>query len=501
MTFRRYILPLIVTFTFLACGERRPLQPGEKILVRIGDRATISVNEFIRRAEYTVRPAYCRLESYIHKKIILNSLIAEKILALEAGDDNPLLRDKEFLGFLRGHREQAMRQWMFHQEATARVELDSVELKRAYKLAGREYEIAYLTLPDSAALSAAQQLLSSGTGFETLYSHFYGDTAAPRREVSWSGGETLNIHAALFSEPLEAGRILPPVRTAEGDFLLIKILGWSDTVVLTGPQRRQRWDDVSEKLTQIKANTLWKERVAEIMRGKRLNFNERTFYRLAEIFAGVYFKSEQEQHDELIETFWGEKADRDGRRALMDLDGRELMNEPFFTVGGRVWTVEDFRRLLISHPLVYRDRKMSYQDYPRQFRLAVADLMRDYYVTREAYEKGYDRVNVVERNEAMWRDTFLALHQKHLYLESIGEQRNFARHYMDIVEQSLNPYIDELQKKYYKEIELDFEAFEQIPLTRIDLFVKQDNVPFPYVVPLFPVITTDHLIEYLRKME
>ena len=70
-----------------------------------------------------------------------------------------------------------------------------------------------------------------------------------------------------------------------------------------------------------------------------------------------------------------------------------------------------------------------------------------------------------------------------------------------MLKEKLNPYIDSLQTKYYKQIELDFDSFEEISLTSIDLFVKQPSQPFQDIVPLFPVITSDNLIEYVRKMD
>jgi hypothetical protein len=83
----------------------------------------------------------------------------------------------------------------------------------------------------------------------------------------------------------------------------------------------------------------------------------------------------------------------------------------------------------------------------------------------------------------------------------VGEKRNFAKHYMEIVNERFNPYVDELQKKYYKKITMNFDRFEKIGLTSIDLLVQQPTQPFEYVVPLFPVSTTDNLIEYIKKME
>ena len=70
-----------------------------------------------------------------------------------------------------------------------------------------------------------------------------------------------------------------------------------------------------------------------------------------------------------------------------------------------------------------------------------------------------------------------------------------------MIEDHLNPYIDQLQTKYDKEIEVDVERFNQIKLTRIDMLVMQQNVPFPLVVPGFPQITTDNKLNYGSKME
>jgi hypothetical protein len=78
--------------------------------------------------------------------------------------------------------------------------------------------------------------------------------------------------------------------------------------------------------------------------------------------------------------------------------------------------------------------------------------------------------------------------------------RNFIKNYHTIIEDRLNPYIRKLQKKHHKQIELDFDLFESISLSSIDLFVKQPEQPFIYVVPTFPLITTEHLIDYITHM-
>ena len=70
---------LIIAFAFVGVFSllllllfyRKPVQLEEVILAKVADR-DISVAEFIRRAEYTIRPRYCKGNYNVHKKIILN---------------------------------------------------------------------------------------------------------------------------------------------------------------------------------------------------------------------------------------------------------------------------------------------------------------------------------------------------------------------------------------------------------------------------------------------
>ncbi len=278
----------------VACSKRRVQQPEEVILVNIEDgRRTISLNEFIRRAEYTPRPVYCRRNTYIDKKIILNSLIAEKLLALEAEADNPLDESEQFRLFIQGHKEQAMRQWMHHVEATDKVSLDTSVIKKAYGYAGREVEISHVLLSDAALVETAQKSWREPGAFDDLLYRATGDTTPPRRKVKWEDRELPRVHGALFSGDLQIGQVLPPIPVEDGKVLLIKVDGWSDTMAMTEKQRQERLDKVTERLTEMQASAIWNERVAGIMRGKRLDFNPDTFEKLKDKFFGVYFRTEE----------------------------------------------------------------------------------------------------------------------------------------------------------------------------------------------------------------
>ena len=60
--------------------------------------------------------------------------------------------------------------------------------------------------------------------------------------------------------------------------------------------------------------------------------------------------------------------------------------------------------------------------------------------------------------------------------------------------------IDSLQTKYSDQIFIDTDIFDNVKLTRIDMFVIEQNVPYPAAVPSFPILTTDNKLDYGQVM-
>jgi len=147
--------------------------------------------------------------------------------------------------------------------------------------------------------------------------------------------------------------------------------------------------------------------------------------------------------------------------------------------------------------LVFRNPKMPKADFTNEFRLAVADLIRDVYTTHDAYQKGYDKDPRVIRDTAMWEDNILALYQQNKILKNVSRDNLTP---ITLVSKHLNPVISELREKYQDQIFIDTDAFEKIQLTSVDMFVIQKNMPFPVVVPQFPILTTHNKLDYGSKM-
>ncbi|RKY56162.1 MAG: hypothetical protein DRP89_01930 [Candidatus Neomarinimicrobiota bacterium] len=489
------ILVIIMVSLFILCTKKSEIEPEEIILARIGDK-TISLNEFIRRAEYNIRPVYCKGSNNIHKKIVLNSLIAEKMLALEAGEDNKLSHNKHYQRFIQGRREQAMRQWLYHKEGIEKVKLDTAEIKKVYQVAGRKYNVSYYSINnDSMAEIIGSKLKESKELFDQIYFELSGSDTIPQREVDYNVHEHSVIHNALFSGKIKVGEVIGPLKVGNGSHIFLKVNGWSGRPAITEKDRIQRWNDVKERLAEKEALQIYEEYIHKIMKGKKVDFFPDIFYKLVDLVGPQYF-STQEKGKEL---FLHMALDKKIENPLYEIgEGIEdIIDEPLFQVDEKIWTVREFGKEMEIHPLVYRNKRMIRNEFGKQFKLAIVDMIRDKYLAEEAYKKGYDKVNVVKRNTEMWNDACLALYQKSKYLKEINPEEEDV---MSLITKYLNPYVDELQEKYNDVIEVNVEEFDKIKLTRIDMFVTQSNVPFPIIVPSFPQVTTDHKLDYGRGM-
>ena len=480
------------------CSKESVEGPGEIILVKIAHK-TISKNEFIYRAELTIRPSYCRRNTYTHKKIILNSLIAEKLMALEAGDDNDFINNTFVKDYLRGRKEQAMRQWQFDKEVTEKVALDTTKMNKAFKMAGRKYKVAFVMIEDSTfAIKLSAIIDSSNKSFEDLLSENYLPDEITEREVSWSEAKHDVILDALFIEPVQKDQVIGPLQTGFKQFILMKIIGWTDQPAITDNQVRTRWQNISDRFKRRQVKEIYNDYILKIMKGKKIEFVADTFFKIADLLAPVYLKTKKGKND-ILPRDHSELPDDENKYRGIRTRIESLYPEPFFKLDGRTWTVQNFSRELRVHPLVFRKGEIKNKRFAEQLKFAIIDMITDRHLADAAYEAGYDKINTVQRDVMMWKDNLNALYHKANYLKSIGEDSTFASDYLNVIQDHLNIYIDSLQQKYSNMIEINTDEFENIELTSIDLVATQPDLPFPMIVPTFPIITTDTRLDYAKK--
>jgi len=468
------------------CSGHKDSVKGDQILAYVGDR-TITIQDFLRRAEYSIRPAYCRQSNYLHKKIVLNSLIAEKMTGLEMDTKkDDLLEGSNFKKFLKGRTEQAMRQVFYNDSFYDSVSLSDDDIRERYLLSGRTIQIDYLSLPDMEMVQKFKQLLDGGMPLDSIYSYLWqGDV--PSRTINWFDREPKMIHDGLFREDLEKGEIIGPFKADDGTYLVIEVRGWSDQPVITQDQQDLRWNDVSDRLKETSATGQFKDYVENLMKDKKMDLEPETFNSYASIAGDHYLRDEEEKKIAIDQAIW-DNAEQIDLRPFDNRAGLDL-SATLFRYDGKNYSVGDFNDMLRSHPLVFRKRKMNKGEFRSQLKFAIADLLRDMELTRVCYDKGLDSDWRVESNVFLWEDAYASRR----YMEINGLDDNATE------QESLDLFgsiIDSLQEAYSNKIKINMDAFETLELTSTDMLVTQRGLPYPIVVPSFPILTSDNRLDY-----
>ena len=487
----------VTFFCFISCTVETA-DSELNVLAKVGSR-TITLQDFIRRAEYSIRPLYCRQENYIHKKIILNSLIAEKLFALEAEKTKVDLLDYGFFqSYIRGRSEQAMRQLHYYEEFYKQVELDSVVVLSAYKLAGRTVDITFLNLPDLNSANTIKDLVVEGMSLDSAYSMIWGQDAPPKKYLNWFDKESADLHKAIFNSNITKGSIIGPLATDNRTFILLQVNGWIDRPAITESDVSLRMADVRKRLREHDAEQRYKEWVQNIMTGKQLELNPNVFSSYTEKVADIYLQPDSVKQIQYSKFLWYDPE--------LDFISDSLINAPLksfaetdilFHLDNIPWTIHEFHQELRKHPLVFRKKKMNRGEFQAQLRFAIADLVRDIEITKYCYEKEYEQSSAVKLNRELWYDSSIARYHRDI----LFKEKGFLYDDPEDVATRMNPLVDSLQTLYSDQIEIDTDLFESIELTSIDMTVIQQGAPFPKVVPPFPIFTNDNKLDYGRRKE
>lgn len=491
---RKITTTLLLLFAILmACSKnevREVEDYKEDILARVGDR-TISVTEFKTRAEFTIRPAI-----YKDKNITLNNLISEKLLAMEAGPESEVLQNPNFKARIKGLIEQKMRERLYYQEGLQKATIDTNELKTRFRLSQREYDLSFFSIrKDEIGQELKTRIENAPDSLEAIFEGLNKRGKIGTQSVKWKDPEHDSIHEALFSAPVKQHSIIGPLQLAEDDWIFMRVDNWRDTPIIGPEQAQMRVAEIKEKVGFIKGNAIYRNFISQVMKGKKIDFDRDTF---SEVFELVYAKEQERRKEQEPnvpqDTTKNEEVPIDD---IQEID--KMLNKPFFTIDDEVWTIGDFKALLMSHPLKYRRQPNSKNDFVDQFRYAIADLIRDHYLNKEAYKRGLDKHPLVQRTKEMWTDAYNAIYQRDKIMakspkggDNFYERNKIKSTYWDT-------YIDSLHNTYSEKISVDSTKFSKIKLTKIDMFVTQNGVPYPIPVPSFPQISVSKDLSYAKN--
>ena len=268
----RFLFVLILVLqTVIFCQD-------ENIIAQINDRV-ITKEDFILRSEYTIRPSYCKSNNQIHKKIILNSLIAEKLMALEV---EPYISTENFSdNFLTGIKEQYMRDYLLKDKVYSKIEFDSEINKQYLKNSTRTYTINFLAIASLPVANSIDMLISQGIEFETICFDYLNLAEVPQMEMNFFYEKDPAIHEAIFLNTLFADEVLGPIVTKDNKRLFVKIESFKDNPLITSEEITNHTNLVNQRLYELSQIKEYDDYIREIMKGSNVVFNNEVFVKLA----------------------------------------------------------------------------------------------------------------------------------------------------------------------------------------------------------------------------
>ena len=233
---KRYLLAPFLVLFILSCSDKSQstFEPSLNILATIGDKS-ITVNDFIKRCEYVPRPNYCKNNNYIHKKIALNSLIAEKILSTEF-EKKRLTYTSAQESLINGQKEQAMRQMMLKIHGFEKVVLDSKQVYVSSKLINRTYDVSFVLINDNQKERVNQNSIRTVIDIKNLLKNGVG---LSQKTISINDKMPIEIKRMLFFSNPKKGELFGPIHISNNKNMYFEIQKWNTKVLVTEKEKEQ----------------------------------------------------------------------------------------------------------------------------------------------------------------------------------------------------------------------------------------------------------------------
>lgn len=480
-TIKCLLIFLILTL-FISCSQKEKKVVDSKYIVAFVGEDTIYVNDIIKRSEYTVRPPYCDDDKTFDKGIILNSIIAEKLYAFEADENNVFVGNERYENRIRGIKEQLMREKLIQVDVVSNIDIKQEEIDQAYFNSKKIVHTEAVFIPASFDSDVMYSAAQNGIPFSKLHELYPGVSKVVEKSVKW-GMMDEAAQKAIFNDNVKKGTIIKPL-PAEAGYRMIKVKSWSEEVEMSPGNINQQKENVKSKLMDFYIQKNYLEYAKAVMKGKSINFTKEGWDVLVDILKVSYF----------------EEGDTDKELRIEEINKMMTDNEkkPLMIVNGNNWTVGKLLEEIKVHPLEISQKNLTKENFPVYLQAAIASLITDTYLNEIAYDREFNKSHDVNRTVKQWDQYYKSTYQRDLFLKENNFKDKLTLDYMMAFANHLNPYFEILKIKYDEIIKFNPEALERLELTNLQTYSYKEKGPYKEVVPPFPLMTNSHRTNYKR---
>jgi hypothetical protein len=370
------------------CGSR---EADRVVVARVGERV-IDTKELSR--SYMLHPEWKRGEtgggSYLTQ---LHALLAQKIYAAEA-ERLGLDRDSLMQGYLDFLKHKEMIRGLYRQEVTDRVRVSDAEQRRMYEWSKKKMDFEYVFTRDSAQCVVSATELAAG-GLGGLLIPPDSSVLAGRREGVTVGSVLPEIEEALFASDTQGVR--GPIRV-RGGFMALRVTGGVQERFLSENEFTLQKQKLEKMIRERRADSLGSAYVYRMMKDTDLRMKGPVFWGVSEYFE----RRVKEAHVDPMKIQRVNVTTDEIRDLEVDL--KSMGDAVVATHRDGALTVSELLRELAMMPGSLRPRART----PQNLKDAIAFIVRNQYLLKEAEREGLDRDSEVMYEYGLQRDETLA---------------------------------------------------------------------------------------------
>ncbi len=384
---------LIFLFSgFVFCQQK--LKPVAKV-----GAEEISSQEFKIRYELMPRLSKDYYDTDSLKKEFLYSLIAEKLWAEGAKSEG--LDTLEYLKYFINHIEKLLvRDELYKKEIDSKIKISDADVSEALKRNSVKLEVNILSSDDSSKIFKLYALLKDSLSLDSINTLNDNNIEPSFQIISFGDLDDATMEDSIYN--LKKEEFTTPLKNDYGWFIFqLENTFLKDSMNnLNSESTRQIKDLIRER----RAKKLGIKYLKNLLKGKRINYDDKIFWMLTDKFFAALKKGEKNINDSTkVETF--SLAEYDILKIIEDISP-DTLNMVFIPMKNNNLSLKEFLYDLTMNG--FEVARLDKNLVASKLNSVIKIYIQNQLVTQEGYKIGFQKSPEIKAELNMWRENYLA---------------------------------------------------------------------------------------------
>jgi parvulin-like peptidyl-prolyl isomerase len=405
---------------FLIIDIYLPAQTSNGLIGKVGNE-NISEREFKIRYELVPHLSRNQFNMDSSKQDLVNSIVAEKLLALEA---NRLGFDTTdyFRYSAQQIRDLLVRDALYNKVITSKLNISQEDIQRAIDRRSKSLEVKIISTDDSSLIFNYYKKLKNGTSFDSIEmftDKLEYDSNKAVVKITFGQMQDDFVEDTLYS--LKIGSISSPLKT-NGGWFIFKLVGIKSTIPLNAKD-----PDYDKSVLNVirlrKSRIVGLKYLEKFYKNRKAIVDSTLFIQLNQKVSAVLSAKKQNNdygaHGQLY-------LDETNIMKLIDEFGQTELTKDIVHISKLPLPLKEYLFSLIAYPFTIKDPS------PRSTSYRLMENLNKYiqykFLAEEGLKQGLQNIPEVKEDINIWKDDYLAKMLKNTFKDSVSVTEDDIKH-------------------------------------------------------------------------